>query len=97
MSLDLDELSRRTDALTFLNALKVTLTQLKQEVAAQDELREYMNESGERIKKLVKKYDATYRMFARLVTKESPYATDVTIDETLPANLDELKEVMESE
>lgn len=97
MDQTLKDLAERTDSLTYLNALKVTVTQIKQEAATQEELRLYMNESSIRLRKLVKKVDNQYRLFARLVTKEPLYTTDVTVDETLPEELEELKEVMESE
>lgn len=93
----LADLAEETDALTYLNALKVTLTQIKTEVATQEELRAYMNESAERTKKLMKKLDGQYRMFARIVTKETAYATDITIDDSIPDDeeYDNVKEVME--
>lgn len=96
MSQTLEELAKKTDALTYLNALKVTLTQIKNEVAVQEELREYMNRSGDRAKKLMKRADGQYRMFARLVNRESPFATDVTVDDSIPEDFEELRTLMEN-
>lgn len=89
----LEELIRETDALTYLNALKVTLSEIKKEVAQQDELRDYQNQSAERVRKLMRKADNQYRLVAKIVTKEAPFATEITIeDET---QFDQTKEVME--
>lgn len=94
MSMNLGELLTETDALTYINALKVTLTQIKDEISTQDELRDYLNQSGERTKKLIRRADGQYRLITKLVTKESPTATKLVIDEDA-ADYEELKSLME--
>lgn len=93
---NLYDLLRETDALTYINALKVTLVQIKDEISEQDELREHLNASSERTKKYMRKADNQYRLIAKLVTSaESPLADDITIDEDLA--LSELRELMEND
>lgn len=91
----LDELASQTDSLTYLNAIKVTLTQIKDESTTQEELRSYMNESAERVKKLIKKADGQYRLFARIVNREPIIATGVVVDESIPEDFESLKKIME--
>lgn len=95
MTQSLEDLAKKTDALTYLNGLKVTLTQLKSELTVTEELRDYANKSAERQRKLIKRMDNQYRLFARTVIKESPYATDVTVDDSISSEYEQIKEVME--
>lgn len=78
----LAELLKETDALAYINALKVTLTEIKQEVSTQEELREYQNQSAERMKKLMRKADNQYRLVAKCAQQgEITIANDVIIQD----------------
>lgn len=83
-----------TDALTYINALKVTLTEIKDEISQQDELRDYMNQSAERTRKLMRKADNQYRIVAKLVSKDAPaIANKVTVEDSIQ-DFDDLQELM---
>lgn len=86
--MNLEELLRETDALTYINALKVVLIEIKDELSTQDELAEYLNDSRDKTRKLLRKADNHYRLIAKLVQKESPATTTAEIDP-------ELQELME--
>lgn len=90
----LEELLKETDALTFVNSLKVTLTEIKDEVSSIEEMQGYINHSVERIRKLMRKVDNQYRLVAKLVQKEGPFATDLEV-KTEIETVEELKELME--
>lgn len=78
----LEELIKGTDALTYINALKVTLTEIKDELSQQDELRDYMNQSADRARKLMRKADNQYRIIAKLAQKgEAILGTDLISQE----------------
>lgn len=79
----LEDLLREADALTFVNALKVTLTEIKDEVSIQEELRQNMNFSAERQKKLLRKADNQYRLIAKLAQRlEGSIAGNLSIEDT---------------
>lgn len=92
--MNLEQMLKETDALTYLNALKVTLTEIKEEVSNIDELTGYVNQSMERIRKLQRKADNQYRVVAKIVNKESPVVTDLTIEENVE-EFDNMKGLME--
>jgi arsenate reductase-like glutaredoxin family protein len=88
----LEEMLRTTDCLTYINALKITLTEIKDEVSVQEELRENLNSSGERVKKLVRKADNQYRLIAKLAQRhEITLASNLSIED----NSEEYKELMQ--
>lgn len=79
----LEDLLRKSDALTFVNALKVTLIEIKDEVSVQEELRQNLNFSAERIKKLLRKADNQYRLVAKLAQRlDGTLATNLSIEDT---------------
>lgn len=92
----LNELINETDALTYANALKVTLLEMKDEVSSIKEMMIYIAHSSERIDKLMRKADNQYRMISKLVNREGPIVTNITIAEEIDEEqADELREVME--
>lgn len=93
MALSLQELIRDTEALTYINSLKVTLTEIKEELSQMDDLRDYQNQSAERVKKLVRKADNQYRIIAKLAQKEPSFAGELTIEDD-PETFDEVEKVM---
>lgn len=93
--MNLGELLRETESLTYLNAIKVTLTEIKQELGTQRELRDYMNASIERTEKLIRRADSNYRLVAKLATREAPVATDIIVRDDIEEELEELRQVME--
>lgn len=94
-TMSLGELLHETDALTYINALKVTLTEIKDEISTQEELRDYMNQSGERARKLLRRADGQYRLIAKLVNREIPVASDLIVEDSIE-QFDALKEQMEN-
>lgn len=92
----LDALINETDALTWANALKVTLLEMKDEVSSIKEMTTYIAHSSERIDKLMRKADNQYRMISKLVNREGPIVSNITVQEEIDEEqADELKEVME--
>lgn len=91
----LEDLLKETDSLTYINALKVTLIEIKEEISTLDELHEYQKNSQEKLKKLVRRADTHYRLINRLVTKEAPLATNVDIHDEIEEL--ELEELMQNE
>lgn len=67
----LDELIRNTDVLTYSNALKVTMTEIKEEISTIEELAGYINESVIKVRKLARKADGQYRLIAKLAQDEA--------------------------
>lgn len=66
----LDEMLKRTDALTYINSLKVTLLELKAEFSSIEEQVEYITQACERSKKLMRRADNQYRLVAKLVNNK---------------------------
>lgn len=89
------ELIRETDALTYLNALKVTQTEIKREVSDIEEMTEHLQGSCERLKKLVRKSDNQYRLIAKIVSRETLASTSAVVDDDLETL--ELERLMENE
>lgn len=94
-SRNLREILEETDALTYVNALKVTLTELKSEISSHDDLVLYLSQSQERTKKLLRRADGQYRIIAKLATKEATVANHLTIEDTIE-DYDAFKEEMEA-
>lgn len=85
------ELLRDTEALTYINALKVTQLAIKDEVAEIARLTEHLNESNTRVAKLVRRGDAQYRMIVKIATNSAPAVTNVTVSDD---DLQEYEELM---
>jgi len=87
----IEDLLREADALTLVNALKVTLIEIKEEVSVQEELRQSLNASADRTKRLLRKADNQYRLIAKLSQRlEGSLATSVMVEDTS----DEYQELM---
>jgi hypothetical protein len=92
--MNLEKLLKETDALTYVNALKVTQTEIKDSISTIEELQGYVTQECEKLRKLVRKADNQYRMVAKLVQNgEVPFATNVEVE----ANLADYEEVMKNE
>lgn len=88
----LHELIKETDALTYVNALKVTLTEIKDEFSQIDEQKEYITQGCERVKKLIRKADNQYRVIAKYAQQGSgSFTGSISLEE--PDQ--ELKNLME--
>lgn len=88
----IEDLLREADALTLINALKVTLIEVKDEVSMQQELHQNLSLSQERTKKLLRKADNQYRLIAKLAQRieGGTVADSLSIEDTS----DELIELM---
>lgn len=92
--MNLEELFKETDALTYVNALRVTLTEVKDCVSSIEELTEYQQNECNRLRKLMRKADTQYRVVSRIVQNgEAPLATSVTLDE----NIEDIEELMKND
>lgn len=90
----LSELLREADALTYVNALKVTLTEIKDEVSEIEEMQSYANQGCERVKKLMRKADNQYRLISKMVQQgEASEDLDLTVDPKI--DLHEIQAIME--
>lgn len=85
----IEELLRKTDALTFLNALKVGMTELKEELATIDEAREYQNQAVDRSRKIMRRLDNQYRAIVKCAQVASEAPKEAAID---PLSMDDLVE-----
>lgn len=65
--MNIEEMLRKTDSLTFLNALKVGMTELKEELATIEEAREYQSQAVERARKIMRRLDNQYRAVTKCV------------------------------
>lgn len=90
----LDELVRNTDALTYLNALKVTLTEIKEQFSEMEQQLGYQATACDKTKKLIRKADGQYRLLTRLVQKDAPLTSGISLNDAL-SELPDIKEVME--
>lgn len=94
--MNLEELLKDTEALTYINALKITLVELKAEFSSIEEMQGYMAQSCERAKKLIRRADNQYRLIAKLVNKENQLLEgEIDIEQALEDL--ELEEVMEND
>lgn len=90
----LSELLQEADALTYINALKVTLTEIKDEISEIEEMQEYANQACERTKKLMRKADNQYRLISKLVQQGEASAVDITVQ---PIGLEEIEAIMQGD
>jgi hypothetical protein len=79
-NMNIEEMLRKTDSLTFLNALKVGMTELKEELVTIEEAREYQSQAVDRARKVMRRLDNQYRAVVKCVQ---------TASETKPAVLAE--------
>lgn len=90
--MNLEEMLRDTDALTYINSLKVTQAEIKEEVSNLENMQEHMAQSCSKVRKLVRKSDNQYRLIVKLVKRDNIVASDLVIEEN---NLDEVEALME--
>lgn len=94
--MNLGELIRDTDALTYANALKVTQTEIKDEISNIEEMISYINQAVDRVRKLVRKADNQYRIVAKIAQKDyGSIANELTVVEDMgedPINYEKLME-----
>lgn len=89
----LEELLRNTDALTYANALKVTITEIKDELTSIEEMTEYITQSVARVRKLTRKADNQYRVIAKLSQDEAGgLANNVSVEEDIDEQAKDLME-----
>lgn len=89
----LEKLIKETEALTYINSLKVTLTEIKDQVSEIEQHKEYTTLACEKVRRLVRRADNQYRLIAKLAQGSSTtIATNVSIEDS--AN-EELKNIME--
>lgn len=80
--MNLDELIKNTDALTYANALKVTISEIKDKASQVEELSEYIANAVQDIRKLTRKADAQYRLLAKLAQNDTgSLANSISIEE----------------
>lgn len=90
--MSLKELLEETDALTYLNALQVTLKELKTQFASIEEMQEYTQSACDRSKKLIRRADHQYRLLAKIVHGQNSLAPNEVIDDNIDVELQELME-----
>lgn len=96
--MNVEDMLRKTDSLTFLNALKVGMAELKEELATIEEAREYQSQAVDRARKIMRRLDNQYRAVVKCVqTASEPKPTvmaEFDLDNLLtePANNQEKKE-----
>lgn len=92
-----EELMRNTDALTYLNALKATLTEIKEQFAEMEDQVSYMTSACDRTRKLIRKADNTYRLLVKCgQTGTAISASEISIDDSIES-LTEIEELMEND
>lgn len=88
----LEKLLKETDSLTYINALKVTQTEIKDKVSRVEELGGYMQNEFDAIKKLMRRADNQYRVIAKIVQGSTDnLSTNVEVE----TDLDAIREIME--
>lgn len=92
------DLLKETDALTYINSLKVTLSELKREYQTIEEMQSYIAEASDRSKKLLRKADNQYRLIVKLVNKDAGTVdgANITVDNNLE-QFAEIEEIMSDE
>lgn len=65
----LEDMIRNTDGLTYLNALKTAVTELKEELALLEQTREYQYLAIERARKIMRRIDNQYRALVKATAK----------------------------
>lgn len=91
----LEDLVNKTDALTYLNALKCTIAELKEELATIEEAREYQTNAIERARKIMKRMDNQYRLIVKSAAAASEVKGVAIVQPQDPANLEALLEDFE--
>lgn len=94
-SRNIKEFLQETDALTYLNAMKVTMAELKEELTTIEETKKYINLSCERAKKAIRRLDSQYRLIVKLALDENTPIQTVELSDDIVEN--ELQELMEEE
>lgn len=69
--MNVEDMLRKTDSLTFLNALKVGMAELKEELATIEEAREYQSQAVDRARKIMRRLDNQYRAVVKCVQTAS--------------------------
>lgn len=88
-----EKLIRDTDSLTYLNALKSAISELKEELALLEETREYQNLAIDRAKKVMRRIDNQYRAIIKSTAKlYHPPSIEITPDLGLEGLEDEVNE-----
>jgi hypothetical protein len=78
---DLEHLIRKTDALTYLNALKAGMSELKEELSTIEETREYQAQAIERARKIMRRLDNQYRAIVKSANAAADPPKAVHIEE----------------
>ena len=86
--MDIEHLIRKTDALTYINAIKTGMTELKDEFSAIAEMQEYQAAALDRARKIIRRMDNQYRTVVK-AAHGTPLKTEAEID-------DELRKFMEN-
>lgn len=86
----LEDLIKETDALTYINSLKVTLQELKNEFSEIEEQVEYITQACERSRKLIRRADNQYRLIAKLAQKQEPTEVQLEEDDNMDEDLERL-------
>lgn len=80
--MDIEELIRKTDALTYVNAIKTGMSELKDEMSAITEMQEYQASAVERARRIIRRMDNQYRAIVKAAHGQ-PARSEAEIDETL--------------
>lgn len=65
----IEQLFRETDALTYTNALKVQIAELKEQFSILEETSEYQAQAVDKAKKIIRRIDNQYRAIVRCTTE----------------------------
>ena len=87
-NINIEELIKKTDALTYVNALKTGLSELKDEMSSITEMQEYQAQAVERARRIIRRMDNQYRAVVKAAHGQ-PLRSEAEINE-------ELKDFMES-
>lgn len=88
----IEQLFRETDALTYVNALKVQIAELKEQQSILEETAEYQAHAIDRMKKIMRRIDNQYRAIVRCTTEHKKVELVDIIEEE-----DELLKLMDAE
>lgn len=86
----LKDLLEQTDALTYLNALQVTLKELKSQFSVMEEMSNYNQQACDKAKKLLRRADHQYRVVAKLVQGNDIVSKEVIIEDITDLEIEEL-------
>lgn len=93
--MNLMEMLRDTDALTYVNSLKVTLTEVKQLAGDMKEMRDNWVNACDNMDKLIRKADNQYRLIAKIAQNRGSIVSELTIRDELSEPSEELRQLME--